>query len=351
MRSPMSRSYTNSKARMSRLCAAVITMSLAISGCGDDGTTQTEATWQLLGEHQPSSLLAVWAPSPENVWVVGGREGAGGAPAVWHLDGTEWSKLDTGEVNVDLWQVFGFEDGTVFLGGSNGTILRYRNGAFEKIPTPSTFTVFGLWGLSSDDVWAVGGQASSKGFIWRYRGTAFEEVAGVPTELVDMGTVWKVTGRTNDDVWMSCSRGLVLHWDGSAISSERIGETGESLFSMGCNDERCVTAGTNLANGVLYENEGAGWSSRVPSEDGPVWRGVTPTGQHRYVVGTVGTVIHSVDGTWISDPHGLTTETLHAAWSDADGNLFAVGGQFDRAVTIEGVMLFKGPLKLPPLPM
>jgi hypothetical protein len=348
----MSRSYTNSKAR-TKWTSAYVAAAFAsvLAACGDDGTTQTEAKWQLLAEHTPSSLLAVWASSPENVWVVGGREGTGGAPAVWHYDGAAWAKMETGEVNVDLWQVFGFEDGTVFLGGSNGTILRYRDGAFTKIQTPSTFTVFGLWGTSSNDVWAVGGQGSSKGFAWRYQGTSFETVAGVPTELETMGTVWKVTGRSASDVWMSCSRGMVLHWDGGAISSERIGTEGESLFSMGCSEKRCVTAGTNLANGVLYENEGAAWANAVPTEDGPIWRGVTPTGEHQFVVGTVGTVIRDVEGAWVSDPHGLTTETLHAAWADVDGNFFAVGGQFDRAITIEGVMLFKGTSTLPPLPL
>lgn len=352
MRSPMSRSYTNeSWARLYALPAIAIFLGLNVAACGDDGGMTQPATWQLLAERQPSSLLAVWAPSTDNVWVVGGREGPGLGPTVWHYDGSAWNKLDTGEVNVDLWQVFGFDDGTVFLGGSNGTILRYRNGTFEKIPTPSTYTVFGLWGSSPDDVWAVGGQTSSRGFAWRFQGTAFEAVPGVPTELDDMGTVWKVVGRAADDVWMSCSLGLVLHWDGAALSSMPVGGMEETLFSIGCNTDLCVTAGTNFANGVLYQLEGGAWSSNVPTEDGPVWRGVTPTADHPYIVGMVGAVIR-FDGTqWVSDPHGLTTESLHAAWGDADGNVFAVGGKFDSSPTKDGVLLFKGAAILPPLPL
>lgn len=320
-----------------------------LASCGDDGPEEEEATWQLLGSGRPSSLLAVWAASSQNAWVVGGREGLGGAPSVFHFDGAAWTKRDPGVTNVDLWQVFGFEDGTVFLGGSNGTILRYRNGTFEKLPTPATDIVFGLWGSSPDDVWAVGGQTAGRAFVWRYRGTAFEPVSGVPPELMN-GTVWKVTGRAADDVWMSCSQGLVLHWDGQALSSERIGRSEESLFSIGCRAGSCVTAGTNVSNGVLYQNDGGGWMARTPTADGPVWRGVTPMGEHPYVVGAFGAVLRFDGGRWISDPHGLTTETLHAAWSDADGTLFAVGGKFDRAPTIDGVLLYKGTTELPGLP-
>src|SRR5690606_27986869 len=112
----------------------------------------------------------------------------------------------------------------------------------------------------------------------------------------------------------------------------------------------CVTAGTNLANGVLYEHDGEGWASRVPTVDGPVWRGVTPTGEHAYVVGMFGAVLRLTPSGWASDPHGLTTEALHAAWSDAAGNLFAVGGKFDQALTTDGVLLYKGTAELPPLP-
>jgi hypothetical protein len=321
---------------------------LFIASCGDDGPGE-EGRWQLLGEKRPSSLLAVWAQSRDNVWVVGGREGAGGAPSVFHYDGAAWAKLDSGQISVDLWQVFGFADGTVFLGGSNGTILRYRNGTFEKLPTPSTDIVFGLWGSSPDDVWAVGGQTAGRGFVWRFQGTAFEPVAGLPPEL-DTGTVWKVTGRAANDVWMSCARGLVLHWDGQTLSNERVGKTEEALFSIGCHADRCVTAGSNLANGVLYQHDGATWTSRVPTIDGPVWRGVTPMGAHAYVVGAFGSVIRLDGSRWASDPHGLTTESLHAAWSDADGNLFAAGGKFDRALTIDGVLIYKGAVELPPLP-
>jgi hypothetical protein len=330
---------------MRAIVAAVL---ITACGGGGDDTPPDQAKWQLLGEHRPSSLLAVWASSLDDVWVVGGREGAGGKPTVFHFDGAAWSQLDTNMPNVDLWQVFGFANGPVFLAGSNGTILRFANNTFEKLTTPASDIVFGLWGSSPDDVWAVGGQTTGRAFAWHLNGSTFEAVPGVPAELETMGTVWKVTGRAANDVFMSASLGLILHWDGSAITNEKIGGE-ELLFSIGCSGTRCVSAGTNTTNGVLYQNDGAGWVSRVPTTTGPVWRGVTPLGDDTYVVGQAGAVIHLVDDTWVSDPPKLSIKTLHANWN-VDGNVFAVGGDFDQAITAEGVLLFKGATELPPLP-
>ena len=271
-------------------------------------------------------------------------------PTVFHYDGTTWNKLDAGVTNVDLWWVFGFANDTVFFGGSGGTILRYRAGVFEKLTTPTTDLVFGMWGSSPDDVWAVGGQLTGRPFVWRFQGTSFTPVSGVPAGLTN-GAVWKVTGRAADDVWMSCSQGLVLHWDGQTLSSEQVGGSEESLFSIGCYSTGCVTAGTTVTNGVLYQNDnGQGWVSRVPTPDGPPWRGVTPTGDNTYVVGMFGAVIHLTSNSWASDPHGLTSESLHSTWADADGSLFAVGGAFDQVPTTEGVLLYKGTDELPALP-
>lgn len=331
-----------------------VIIALLALGCGDDAAPPADATspgtWQLIAEDLPSSLLAAWSSGNQNIWVVGGREAAGAGPLVYHFDGTAWTKRDTGLVNVDLWSVFGFED-AVYMGGSNGTLLRYKDGAFEQLAAPATDTVFGLWGSSSSDVWAVGGQFTGRAFVWRYQGTAFEAVPGVPADLETMGTVWKVTGRGPTDVYMSAARGLVLHWDGAAITSEAVGPTGESLFSIGCRAAGCITVGTNFSNGVLYQNDNnAGWMNRTPTEDGPVWRGMTPTAEQPYVVGMVGAVIRLDGDRWVPESHGLTQEALHAAWGDADGNVVAVGGKFDRVPTTDGVLLVKSADTLPKLP-
>ncbi len=286
----------------------------------------------------------------DDVWIVGGREGPGQGPVVFHFDGTSWTKLDTGVVDVDLWQVFGFAGGPVYMGGSNGNVLRYhRNGTFERLSAPTTGVVFGLWGSAPDAMWAVGGQPAGPALISRLEGGGFVEVPGAPADLATGGAVWKVSGRSATEVWMSASRGYVLRWDG-ALAPFKIGADDESLFSMGCNAVRCITAGADTTNGVLYENESHQWVSKVPSADEPQFRGVTPVGNAMYIVGQFGAIRRRTDTGWESESQRLTTESLHAAWSDADGNVFAVGGRFDRTPTTNGVVIFKGAATLPMLP-
>jgi hypothetical protein len=331
----------------------LLLLPLLIACGGDDGGSTVTGHWQMLTPtKQPSSLLAAWSSGMDNVWIVGGREGnAAGVPVIWHYDGAAWSKMDHGQSAVDFWQVFGVDD-AVFIGASDGKIFRYRSGGFELMPTPKAgVIVFGLWGTSSSDVWATGGTFAGSAFVWHFDGTAWSDVPGVPADIA--GAVWKVTGTSKDDVWMSASNSYVLHWDGQALSSEKIGledQLEKTLFSIGCSRTRCTTAGSNQSNGVLYDRVPGGTWKLGFDEGAPVWRGVTPVGDQAYVVGQFGAVVRWDGKAWVADSHMMTNETLHATWSDEQGNMFAVGGKFDRPITIDGVILFKGADDLPTLP-
>src|SRR5687767_2169163 len=156
-----------------RLACCVLGIAMLGACSSDDGSD--DPSWAVVFEDEPSSLLSVWGSSATDVWVVGGDPRTGTGPIVHHYDGVGWTKLDTGQRNVDLWWVTGFAGGPVFMSGSNGTILRYQNGAFEKLPTPGGLTVFGMWGAAPNDVWAVGGNfgGGGGGFAWRYDGSAW----------------------------------------------------------------------------------------------------------------------------------------------------------------------------------
>src|SRR5689334_14672875 len=168
-----------------------------LGACGDDGGS-TGPAWGVVSEGLPAALLSVWSASATDVWVVGGDPRNNTGPIVQHYDGTAWTKLDTGQRNVDLWWVTGFAGGPVFMSGSNGTILRYQNGAFEKMTTPGASIVFGMWGASPTDVWAVGGNlgGGSGGFAWRFDGNTWTVFADVPADLKTGGTCFKVNGRS-----------------------------------------------------------------------------------------------------------------------------------------------------------
>jgi hypothetical protein len=289
----------------------------------------------------PAALLSVWSASATDVWVVGGDPRDNTGPIVEHYDGTAWTKLDTGQRNVDLWWVTGFAGGPVFMSGSNGTILRYQNGAFEKLTTPGSSIVFGMWGASATDLWAVGGMlgGGGGGFAWRYNGSTWTVFPGVPADLTSQGTCWKVNGRNAGDLWISATNGTTLHWNGATL--ERMDVPVEaSLLSVAGNSARFITVG-GAFDGVLFENDGSGWRSALPS-GGSRLTGVAVSEDHAYAVGEFGTVLSRGSSGWsVEKPH-VTDQALHAAWIDEAGGAWAVGGKFDTSPTRAGVLIHKG---------
>lgn len=315
-----------------------------LAACGGDPVAPA---WTAVGTDQPSALLSVWAASPTDAWVVGGDLRQGEGPVAMHYDGTAWSKLDTGARNVDLWWVTGFADGTVMMSGSSGTILRYRGGAFEKLATPGNLIVFGMWGASSDDVWAVGGTFGSGGFIWRFDGTTWTALAGLPADITTSGTCWKVNGIAANNLWISATNGTTFHWNGSAL--ERVDIPVEaSLLSVDGNGDRFVAVG-GAFDGLLYENTGTGWKSAIPT-GGPRLTGVSVSDADAYAVGQFGTILRRGSGSWATESQMETEQNLHATFIDPTGGVWVVGGQFDTPPFSAGVLLHKGSPEPAPLP-
>src|SRR3954470_8134219 len=304
--------------------------------CG--GGAQTPG-WQTLSSGEPGALLAIWGTSAREVWVVGGRGELMGSPAILHFDGEDWSRVDSGQRGLDLWWVFGFAGGDVFFTGAGGTILRYRNTRFERMPTPRSGIIFGLWGAAPDDLWAVGAGDDGTGIVWRYDGSQWSEVTppGVPN------LVLKVHGQRTDDVWISCASGLTLHWDGVALTSVATGVT-SSLFSIVTTPELAVAVGGYTGQGDIVEHTagGAGWTVQ-PSPAPITWRGVAAGASRVFAVGEAGVVGQRTSTGWALIDRFVTQLTFHAAWVDPAGGLWGVGGMFDTLpLTSDGFLAYYG---------
>lgn len=313
-----------------------LALALALTACGSGGAS--DPSWTALRQHEPAALLSVWGASTSDVWVVGARTELAGGPTVAHYDGAAWTRLDAQQPSLDLWWVFGFDGGDVLFGGSDGTILRYRGGSFEKMTTPRTGTIFGIWGAAEDDVWAVGDGGAAGGIVWHYDGTQWTEPAlppGVP------GRVFKVHGQASNDVWISCSDGSTLHWNGTAIERQPTGVTAP-LFSIVTTPARTVAVGGASSAGAIAEHAADGWTL-APFQIAAVWRGTAARGADVYAVGELGVVAHREATGWTAIRQPLTASNFHAAWVDPDGGLWGVGGDFDRLpLTADGFLLYYG---------
>lgn len=316
--------------------------SLVLAACGggdDDGGGET---WEIVHQDLDRNFLSVWGTAADDVWAVGARG------HVQHWDGASWEVLDPG-TDATLWWIHGFAGGPIYLGGSGGTIVRYDGGAFTTMTTPAaTPTVFGIWGASPDQVWAVGGNegGGGGGFIWTVDGDAWVEAPGVPAAVADK-VVWKAQGRAADDAWMVGTDGLLVRWDGSALALDDTG-LGESLFTVASDGERFVAVG-GLAAPLMVENRGDGWVEIDAPQEAFGLKGVALSDTcDDLAVGDYGYVLRDRgDGFDFEDTGFATLEGLHAVWLDPGCGVWAVGGRQTNPYD-GGVMVHYGaPLAAP----
>ena len=327
-----------------------IALIVSVAACGDDDGVvtpdggdpidATPAAWTVVQEDLSGALMSVWGSSHDDVWAVGADVGDG--PMVLHFDGTSWTPLTTG-TRGDLWWVFGFAGGPVYMGGKSGVVVRYASGTFTPLTTPTQDTIFGIWGASpSDPLWAVGGMegGAAGGFAWWLDGDTFAPATGFPADVAASKAVWKVYGSAADDVWLVGTAGVVIHWNGSAFTEGNVGG-GESLFTVHHAGDLFTAVG-GFATDLIFENEGGTWTNvSLPGESGVNGVYLLEDGSG-YIVGQFGTFMVREGGAWrIQDP-APTDLTLHAVWVDPDGGVWAVGGQVLSFPLIDGVLVYYG---------
>jgi hypothetical protein len=285
----------------------------------------------------PEALTSVWGTSATDIWAIGADPDNDGN-SVRHFDGATWQTLTTGESG-DLWWVYGFPGGSVFFGGAEGLILRFRNGVFERMETPGDATVYGIWGPAEDDLWAVGGNVGAGAFAWRYDGDSWKDVEGFPPVLVNSASMFKVWGASSDDVWLVGTGGAILHYDGDRLTQVDSATT-RDLFTV-AGREGIVTAVGGFGTGVIVENDGSGWKDVTPPET-PHLVGVWLGPDAAYAAGLEGAVLTRRDSTWEPVDTGIDVPgALHTVWVDLEGGVWAVGGQVLFPPLVGGIMIHK----------
>lgn len=327
----------------------LVLASLSLVACPEPEPKPASGTWSLVGSALPEALLSVGGTAADDVWVVGSDKGSG--PAVLHFDGADWKAVPTG-TRGSLWWVHAFAGGPVFFAGANATVLRYDGTTFTRMPTPGVarYTIFGVWGRTPTDLWAVGSIAGRNGFVWHSDGTTWTEVelpdvpelpASATGTTGDIPGLFKVWGDDDGNVWVVGGRGLILKKQGTGPFEVIPTTTQETLFTIsGHGGETAIVGGG--AKAVLLDGEAL---DPVEVDDVILLQGVAfgPDGTC-YASGERGTIYEKTGRGWSHIDTGLEAgyESLHSMWVDPDGGVWAVGGNVLSASLDKGAIVHYG---------
>jgi hypothetical protein len=309
-----------------------------------------EPEWQFLASELPSALLSVSGRSSSDIFAVGADKGQG--PLVLHFDGKAWARLRTGTTG-DLWWLQALPEGPVLMAGAGGVVLRYDGHRFERLATPclGKQTVYGVWGKSGDDFYAVGSAAGRDGFIWHFHdGRVDKEEIPLDVPRMADGEVpgfFKAWG-AGDDVWVVGAGGTVLHRKGGGPFGVVPTGVKDTLFTANGTGDRLLVVGGG-SNGVLLDLEGrAPPSFRNGSPPGAgLLQGVFASDRFGdWASGERGFVYtRNGKGPFAVVDHGLqmpSASSLHSIFVDPSGGVWSAGGNVLTPALDNGMLIHRG---------
>ena len=163
--------------------------------------------WQTLDLGSVAWLYGIHCLTETDMWTVGGDE-------AWRCNSTACGQTTT-PAGTNLNAVWGIASNDVWaVGAMRNTVLHWNGFDWSSVATPTLLNVAGIWGIASNDVWAVGGV----GLAMHWNGTAWRTV---PTPVKNSAYLYGVWGSSSNDVWAVGMGGTIIHWNGKAWSNVR----------------------------------------------------------------------------------------------------------------------------------
>ena len=293
------------------------------------------------------TFLSIWGASVDALYAVGGQtmpEETLTVGALYRYDGSEWTPEDLPTQTATLNWVYGVGDRRVVV-GDFGTVL-WRDGDSGTWNIGNCGTVlplWGVWGATPDELWAVGGDGFNKDPVMcRFDGTEWTPYT-LPMPTNESHALFKVWGTGADHIFAVGDNGWILHYNGTEWFEVESGTESDLISLWGRGPDEILAVG-GRSTGALARWNGNAWSS-VTLDGVPGLNGIWMDAAGNAVVGgTFGTIGRVPAGTMEFAPDDAgTLLALHAVFGLTDsietGPVFAVGGSLDMPPPYVGVIL------------
>ena len=277
----------------------------------------------------------VWADGDDNLFVVGDNG------AVFHFDGDAWARQSSG-TTLPLHAVWGVAPDRVFAVGWMGVIATFDGTDWQVVKggdidpdskafagTSTNLPLFGLWGRTADEVWAVG----DNGRIVHFDGQSWkEQESGTEAHLRH------VYGFNDGTLYAVGVHGTVLRGDGDGWEIQDVGTRTNlvRLWGRSADDVYAVggqyDAQRNGFSGDLLQFDGNRWQTMSPVEPVPRLRALCGDRDGLLVVGDQGTICH-VDGRgrWRRQDSGTRHDLCDVV--SKDGDRLVIVGDFGTVLS------------------
>lgn len=279
-----------------------------------DGTA-----WTFAAIAEGVSLLSIHGRAADDVYTVG----RGGR--MFHYNGTAWSDISQPALTTqDLWGVWVSPAGDVVYatgGQVPPVLLRRAGGAWSAVTNAglsSSSSMYGVWGTSANDVYAVGW-----GYRKRFNGSTWSDVT-VPGYATITGH-HAMFGRSGK-MLIASGGGSVLRYDGSWSELQDPVFTSQEFYGTWI-DQAGGAYVVGSGGTILYRAPGnVTWESEDFNDTvngNAAERSWGTSATSVFTVGGYGVVKRLSAGTWTETDTPACT--LYDVWGTSTNNVFAVG--------------------------
>lgn len=322
----------------------------------DNGTTKgiilhyDGSNWDIMTDQLTGSVSSIWGSSPSDVYAVSNEYIATSeqffpnyASIIYHYDGQSWNEMMRSEINDEirgdtLRDIWGTSPNDIYAVGERlyseetetrdvvTTVIYHYDGDSWTSTTSVTGRLYGVWGSSPSDIYAVMGMQGRENIFLYYDGNNWNTIRH------DFGNyILGVHGTSSSDIFMVGRGGLIVHYDESEWNQmSGFGTTINyinSIWGASSTDVYAVGGRWDYPEQKYYSMmlhyDGSSWSNVESKTDRYIYDIWGASSTDIFYVGRGGIIKHYNGKLWTKMFSGVET-SIYGIWGSSS-DVFAVG--------------------------